>query len=294
MVELSQQDNRGYQLGFGGDTLNTAIYLSRCGGASDYFTVLGDDPFSKDMIKQWQNEGVGTNQVKVQPNSLPGLYIIENDTQGERYFHYWRQNSPARNLISHYPDIFETLNNYPFIFLSGITLSLYAENDLDTLFSFIKSYREKGGVVIFDNNYRLRNWPSAAQAAAVFERMMKLTDIALISFDDELELYGKHSIEDCIERWCKHGVNEVVVKNGRHGCHLIAEGKTTHIPLNDVLKPVDTTAAGDSFNGAYLTGKLAGKSPEACIYDGQICAGNVIMHKGAIIDKSINLTEAHS
>ena len=54
MVELNQQDNRGYQLGFSGDMLNTVIYLSRFGGASDYITVLGDDPFSIDMIKQSQ------------------------------------------------------------------------------------------------------------------------------------------------------------------------------------------------------------------------------------------------
>ena len=294
MVELSQQHNREYQIGFGGDTLNTAIYLSRCGGSSDYFTVLGDDSFSKDMIKQWQSEGVGVEQVKIQANTLPGLYLIENDAQGERYFHYWRQNSPARKLINDFPDIFIALHKYPYIFISGITLSLYSDNDLNTLFSFIQEYRENGGVVIFDNNYRLRNWPNQAYAVSTFERMMKNTDIALISYDDELAMYGEHSIQNCIDRWCDHGATEVVIKNGQHGCHLITKGKTSHIPLHNILKPIDTTAAGDSFNGAYLAEKLAGKSPEECIDAGQRCAGNVIMHKGAIIDKSINLMEAYS
>lgn len=294
MIELSQSAENQYSMSYGGDTLNTAVYLSRCGGQSDYFTVLGNDSFSQKMLSQWHKEGVGIEQVKINKNKMPGLYMIENDENGERYFHYWRDTSPARTLFSDFPDVLEALSQYQLIFLSGITLSLYSTEDLDVLFSFLDKFRQAGGQVTFDNNYRPRNWPSVEYAQKVYNQMVQLTDTALLSFDDEVELYGEHTPEQCIARWESSGVAEIVVKNGHKGCYLTSAGKTELIALDHVCQPVDTTAAGDSFNGAYLAEKMRNQSSYACIKAGQVCASIVIMHKGAIIDPSINLTEIAS
>lgn len=291
MVELSQQPNGQFNMGYGGDTLNTAVYLSRCGGEVDYFTVLGDDAYSQSMLHQWQNEGVGINHVKIAKGKMPGLYIINNDESGERFFHYWRDNAAAKLLLTDYPEVFKQLTLYPYVFLSGITLSLYLENDLTQLFTFLADYRANGGIVVFDNNYRLRNWPSVDKAISTFAKMMHYTDIALLSLDDEVSLYGKHSAQDCVQRWSQQGVAEVLVKNGKEGCIYSCEGNSQSFPLSKVLKAVDTTAAGDSFNGAYLAARLAGESAAVCIEAGQDCASVVIMHKGAIIDRNINLEE---
>ena len=57
------------------------------------------------------------------------------------------------------------------------------------------------------------------------------------------------------------------------------------------MSPVDTTAAGDSFNGAFLAARAKGYSLERCIRAGQFCAAQVIMHTGAIVDKDIPLIE---
>lgn len=293
MVELSQQAEGLFNMGYGGDTLNTAVYLSRCGGKVDYFTVLGDDAYSQSMLQHWKNEGVGTEQVKISHGKMPGLYIINNDESGERYFNYWRDTSAAKTLVSDYPEIFEQLTTYPIVFLSGITLSLYTEQDLTQLFGFLNQYRSSGGQVIFDNNYRERNWGTLDRALPVFAQMMQHTDVALLSFDDEKEMYGEHSTDQCIKRWVDAGATEVVLKNGHHGCHHYIEGNTSLIPLPKVVKPVDTTAAGDSFNGGYLAAKLSGKTSNQCIQTGQNCASTVIMHKGAIIDPSIDLTGAN-
>lgn len=289
MIELSQQSDDQYKIGFGGDTLNTAIYLCRCNGEADYFSVLGDDPYSQNMLDAWRSEGVGINHVRIKNSKLPGLYIINNDENGERYFNYWRQNSPARTMLSDYPVILDEIKSYEMIFLSGITLSLYPQDDLVALFNCLSQYRKEGGIVIFDNNYRINNWMSTHNAIEVFTKMMSLTDIALLSFDDEKALYGTHSIEDCITRWVDSGTSEVVVKNGHHGCHFYKDKACTFYPLETVLTPVDTTAAGDSFNGAYIAAKLQGLNNEACIKAGQQCASTVIMHKGAIINRDICL-----
>lgn len=291
MIELSKTSDNQYNMGFGGDTLNTAIYLTRCGGHADYFTVLGNDVYSQQMIAQWKAEGVGTNEVKLNNKKLPGLYIINNDEKGERYFNYWRTNSAARTLFSDFPDVFKSLQNYDVIFLSGISLSLYSENDLSTLFSFLATFRNTGGLVAFDNNYRPQGWSNTSYTQSVFAQMIALTDLALISFDDELALYGYHTVEECVSRYSDRNVSEVVIKNGHHGCHVFTEQQLHFYALTKVLAPVDTTAAGDSFNGAYLAAKAKGKSLEQCIRDAQSCAGTVIMHKGAIIDRAIPLLE---
>ncbi|MBU2919394.1 sugar kinase [Psychrosphaera sp. F3M07] len=294
MLELSADSEKRYTMSYGGDTLNTAIYYSRLGGKAEYFTALGDDIYSNTMLEQWQAEGVGISYVRTIANQMPGLYIINNDQNGERYFHYWRQHAPARQLISQFPDVLHQLHTFDLIFLSGITLSLYNQSDLQQLFSCLQHFRAKGGIVVFDNNYRLRNWKSVDDAQAVFKTMMAHTDIALISFDDEVSMYGEHTPDECLVKWINAGVREVVIKNGESGCLLYVNELTSTISLPSVVKPVDTTAAGDSFNGAYLAAKLKGKTPHQCVNDAQICASIVIMHKGAIIDKSIDLTGANN
>jgi len=291
MIELSKQSETLYQMAFGGDTLNMAIYFSRCGGDCDYFTVLGRDPFSQNMVKKWQDEGIGVDEIRYIEQGMPGLYIIDNDDDGERSFYYWRNNSPARRLIADFPEVFNDLCNYPYIYLSGITLSLYSDKELVVLTTFLDKYRSLDGKVIFDNNFRPSCWESVSHAKAAYTKIMQQIDIALISYEDDVLLYKKHSIEECLKRWNDSSASEIVVKNGEHGCSLFKKGISYHIPLDVVVSPIDTTAAGDSFNGAYLASRLAGEDPIQAIASGQKCAANVILHKGAIVDQSVVLTE---
>lgn len=99
MLELSQ-DSSGWRLGYGGDTLNTAIHLARAGVDTAYLTALGSDPFSDDMKRQWTAEGLDTTLVLTNSARNPGLYAITNDEAGERSFTYWRGESAARGLFA--------------------------------------------------------------------------------------------------------------------------------------------------------------------------------------------------
>ena len=60
MIELKQAEGGLFSRGYGGDTLNTAVYLARLGAGVDYITALGDDTLSDEMIAGWAAEGVGT------------------------------------------------------------------------------------------------------------------------------------------------------------------------------------------------------------------------------------------
>ena len=69
-------------LAYGGDTLNTSIYLSRLNAKVDYVTALGDDLMSDWMVSQWKAENVGCDHVYREPNAVPGLYMINVDDEG--------------------------------------------------------------------------------------------------------------------------------------------------------------------------------------------------------------------
>ena len=101
MVELREQPDGQLRRSYGGDTLNTAVYLARLGVAVDYVTALGDDAWSGEMLAGWEEEGIGTRLVYRLPGRLPGLYIIQTDPQGERRFLYWRDSAAARQLFDH-------------------------------------------------------------------------------------------------------------------------------------------------------------------------------------------------
>ena len=99
MVELQRQDN-GIRQGFGGDTLNTAVYLARQlpqrQDKVHYVSALGTDHFSQTMLDNWQQEGLDTTLVQRLTNKMPGLYFIDTDSHGERSFSYWRSDAAAK------------------------------------------------------------------------------------------------------------------------------------------------------------------------------------------------------
>jgi 2-dehydro-3-deoxygluconokinase len=97
MLELSRK-GEGWQLGYGGDTLNTAIHLARAGHDVAYLTALGIDPMSANLKARWAAEGLDTSLVLDHPSRSTGLYAISTDAAGERSFAYWRDSSAARQM----------------------------------------------------------------------------------------------------------------------------------------------------------------------------------------------------
>ena len=146
MIELKQADGGLYSRGYGGDTLNTAVYLARLGAGVDYITALGDNSLSDEMIAGWAAEGVGTTRVLRLPGKLPGIYMIQTDEKGERRFFHWRDNSAARSLMDlpDTSDILRSLMSYDVVYLSAITLSLYNAAGQARLFEALERARANG------------------------------------------------------------------------------------------------------------------------------------------------------
>ena len=250
-----------------------------------YATALGDDPFSAGILALAKAEGVATDLIHIVPGRMPGLYLIETTPQGERTFHYWRDRSPARELFDGAvaATVAAALKDARLVTFSGITLSLYSDAALDRFAAAIETARAAGVPVAMDGNYRPRGWGrDTARARRVMERFWRLASIALPTFDDEVALWGDATPGATIERLSALGIGEVAVKQGAAGALCHVGQATAHVPIPHAVTPVDTSAAGDSFNAAYLAARLRGIEPPAAALAGHRLAGIVIQHRGAI------------
>jgi len=289
MIELRQIDGATMRQSFGGDTLNTALYLARLAGEAyrvSYATAIGaDDPYSKEMIAGWESEGIDTRFVTRRTGELPGLYTIHVDASGERYFSYWRQNAPARQYFSLADCPLEArLDEVDVLYLSGISLAILPPEGRQRLFGLMTRLRQRGGRVVFDNNYRPRLWKSADEAHQAYVAAYALASIALITLNDEQDVLGSVDEAQALERIRSYGCAETVVKRGgQPTLLLLANGSTAEVAATRVAKVVDTTAAGDSFAAGYLAARLRGLDMRQAAQAGNTLAGVVIQYPGAII-----------
>jgi 2-dehydro-3-deoxygluconokinase len=287
MIELSGQP---LQRRFGGDTLNTAIYLARVLAGSPhqvrYLTGMGQDSLSRQLLSDWQAEGVDVSHIVIQPGKLPGLYMVETDARGERSFLYWRNDSAARHYFASSIDFASLLHTAQLqaIYLSGISLALFNEQERQRLLAALRDFARDGGKIWFDNNFRPSLW-SAAQARAGHEAILALADIALLTLDDEQALYGAETAEAVAERTLALGCKEVVIKRGGEPCLLASAELRAEVLATAVPQVVDTTAAGDSFAAGYLASRVLGYPPAQAAAFAHRLSAAVIAHSGAIIPR---------
>jgi 2-dehydro-3-deoxygluconokinase len=290
MIELARQNDGRYAFGFGGDTFNTAVYLARAGVPVAYATALGDDSYSDGVLAMASAEGVASDLVIRVPGRMPGLYLIETDPSGERHFHYWRDTSPAHDLfeLPQWAEVAEKLLDASLIYFSGITLSLYSNSGIGRFLAVLEMARQKGVKVAFDGNYRPHGWKGdIARTRTVFVEALKRVDLALPTFDDEAVLWGDTSPDATVERLQAFGIGEIVVKNGQNSALVATKEGRELVPVPEVVVPVDTTAAGDSFNAAYLAARLAGTEAPAAVTQAHRVAGEKIRHRGAIMPRAV-------
>lgn len=286
MIELKQASGGLYSRGFGGDTLNTSVYLARLGVTVDYITALGDDPLSAEMITGWAAEGVGTGRVMRLAGKLPGIYLIGTDAKGERRFFHWRENAAVRSLLDlpETESLLQSLGDYDLIYLSAITLAIYSGEGRARLLAALRGARENGTRIVFDTNFRIRLWPDLAVARAVYAQAFESADIVLASSEDlQLMFPG----EDANALLARIPTSEVVLRLSEPASLVRAAGATRKFDAEPVAAPVvDTTAAGDSFAAAYIAARLSGTEPIEAARAGHRLAGAVVCHPGAIIPRA--------
>lgn len=288
MIELTERGGIIRQ-GYGGDSLNTLIYLARLVPAYrnriHYLTGLGTDPFSVQMLKAWQHEGLCTDLVEQIQGELPGLYYVRTDAAGERQFFYWRDQAAVRRVYTpaYNTRCLRSLKSVQTFYFTGISLAILSSTGRRRLLSLADKLRRRGTRIVFDSNYRPRLWASVDEARKVLAGVLPCVDIALVSFGDERQLHGDADPEAVCRRMAEQGIGEVVVKNGGEPCFVSLAGDVEEFPLTVRAKPIDTTAAGDAFNAAYLAARLHGQSTRRAVTLGNLVSSQVVQFPGAII-----------
>jgi 2-dehydro-3-deoxygluconokinase len=287
MIELIERPDGLLSRGYGGDTLNTAVYLARLGVPVRYVTALGDDEFSEAMLAAWSGEGVDISSVARISGRVPGLYLIKTNSRGERHFTYWRDSAPVRQMFdgSGALEAEAALAAADVIYLSGVSLSLFRGDARERLLAILANLRKDGRLVVFDSNFRPRGWPDISDAHHAYDQMLRISDVVLASVEDFSLLGQVNSADSLVELLSRYDLPEAVVKLPEPGCIVLVAGDRTMVPVPALLQPVDTTAAGDSFAAAYLAARLSRASPVNAALAGHRLAGKVILHAGAILPR---------
>ena len=284
MIELSGsgQDDGAWKLGFAGDTFNTLWAIRALvgdAGAADYVSAFGDDPFSQRQIDFLKAANIGVAASPVIPGARPGLYAITL-AGAERSFTYWRNDAAARRLADDKAALADSLDGRSLVYFSGITLAILEPAARRNLIEAVAAARAGGALVAFDPNYRPRLWAEIAEARAASDEAVAVADIVLPTFPDEQALHGDATPAETLARLLAQGAKEVVVKDGENPC-LVHHGESRRIEAEKV-EAVDTTGAGDSFNGGYLAARLLGSDSFAAARRAHRVAGAVVQVRGAL------------
>lgn len=282
MIELSTNESLIYaeilHKYYGGDTLNTAVAAARLGSKVGYITRVGRDSFQTYLLDSWQAENIDTSNIKI-VEGYNGLYILSIQEEARKEFVFYRKKSAATTLST--DDISEEyIQQANIVYSTGIaqSLSSSAKGAVKKAFRIAK---DKGCLVAYDPNYRERAW-DADEANEAMEEIIDCIDIIMLNnIHDADWLIDQTSPDKIIKYFWDKGVSTVAVKMGKNGCVIGYNGEINTIPGKEV-EAVDSTGAGDAFNGGFLHGIACGYTPFESARLATIVASKQIKGLGAV------------
>lgn len=286
MVEFLCRDDGLWQQGFAGDSLNVAWAMKALlpeTARVDYLTRVGTDGLSDAMVAMLEAAGIGTGHIQRDPDRTVGLYTIQTDADGERSFSYWRSNSAARRLAEDGAALDRAIAGTDLVYLSGITLAILPPEDRERLLNALGRRGKRAFRLAFDPNIRPRLWESVSAAQAAITDAAAIADIVLPTHDDEAAAFGDRDAAATLARYRALGAGVVVVKDGTRPTLFAGPSGEGSIAVAPAKRVVDTTGAGDSFNGAFLAGLMQAATLEEAVGLGQLVSAHVVGQRGALV-----------
>jgi len=288
MVEFAPTPEGTYAIGFAGDTFNTAWYVRQLTDRDKlnviYVSAVGDDDLSRQLTSFVDGAGITPAFATIEGAS-PGVYMIFL-TDGERSFQYWRSQSAAKRLADDLGKLDATRPG-DMVYFSGITLAILDDPARRSLLTALTGAAERGAEIVFDPNLRPRLWASGADMCACTMKAARVAGIVLPSYEDEAVHFGDAGPEATTRRYLDGGARLVVVKNGE-GMLVVqaSDGDGFRYEPAPVAEVTDTTAAGDSFNAAFLVDYMERGRARDAVRAGCALAAHVIGSRGALVPVS--------
>jgi 2-dehydro-3-deoxygluconokinase len=271
---------------FGGDVLNSLVTAQRLGSRTGFISRVGNDPFGAGLRQAWQLEGIDISHATL-TDGENGVYFISLNGS-EREFTYRRTGSAASRLEP--ADLEpEYIVQSRMVLLSGITQAISASAQAATL-TAAKIAKQHGVLVAYDPNHRPKLWAARdGDATAALHELLPYCDILLPSFPADASAFGAGTSAEAAAAYFAKFVPLVALKNGADGAVLV-ENTLENIPAKPVAKVVDTTGAGDAWNGAFLHNLLYGNSAAQAAAYAHTVAAHKLGFRGAIAPQTLERT----
>ena len=260
---------------FGGAESTVAMGLARLGHRVGWFSLLGDDPMGRLILKTIRGEGVDVSRARLTAEAPTGL-ILREQLAGKMSVYYYRKFSAASRMR---PEDLDAgyLSQAKFLHLTGITPAL-SPNCRDTVREAIRIAKSSGVKVVFDPNLRLKLW-GLDEARKVLLELAEEADYFLPGLDELKLLYETDDFEEIVGRL--RGLKaQSILKGGDDETYVIGPDEVVAVPYFKAKHFVDPIGAGDGFCAGFLSGILRGFDPVEAVRLGNLVGSLVVQTIG--------------
>lgn len=252
----------------GGAPANLLTVVSHMGFKTSFIGKVGNDMHGLFLKRTLEQEGIGTDSLIVDDSLFTTLAFVEIDKNGERNFSFARKPGADTQLKAE--ELNQELLKNCKIFHFG-SLSLTDDPAKKATQEAVRIAGDAGAVISYDPNYRASLWPDPAAAVAAMKSMIPMVDVMKVSDEESLLLTGESDYESAADVLLSMGPQLVAITLGADGV-LIATKEDKKVVSGYQVDTVDTTGAGDSFWGGFLSGFLTlNKNLDELSWD-EICA----------------------
>ncbi|WP_429234722.1 ribokinase [Aeromonas salmonicida] len=240
-----------YQVVPGGKGANQAVAAARLGAPVSFIARIGDDAIGQQMRQGFEQDGIDVSAVELDETLPTGIAIIYVSDEGENSIGI---SAEANGALS--PAM---VKRHEAMIADAHTLLLQLEVPLESVFEAAKLARSHGTRVVLN----------PAPARPLPAELLALVDL-ITPNQTEAELLTGVKVTDeasaalAVDRFHQMGISDVMITLGSQGVYCSNARQQQLIPGFRV-EAVDTTAAGDTFNGALLAAELAGADFNAAV-----------------------------
>jgi len=246
VVDLIPDGENHYLKCPGGAPANVAVAIARLGGQSAFFGRVGNDPLGRFMNQTLSQEQVDSRYLILDNDQRTSTVVVDLDDSGERSFTFMVKPSADQFLQTSDIPNFKQGD-----WLHVCSIALANEPSRSSTFEAIERIKKAGGSFSFDPNLRPEVWQKPQEMVATVMRAVANADVVKFSEEELTLLTQTDSIEQGLNAIKALEIPLVIITQGAKGALVVTKESQTLVS-GKVVKPVDTTGAGDAFVGGLL------------------------------------------